>query len=198
MECEYCFGCVSLRKKKYCILNKQYTQEEYEALRERIIADMRARGEYGRMLPYSMGLCSYDVSTAAIYMPEITKEYVLERGGYWNDTHEDQAQGMPTNELPDSIAETDAIISKQALICPETGWRYNISVDEFAFLSRKGIALPRVHFDVRTKKRMQTIAPWRGEPYECMYCGKHVTAYYPRSWGYQKIACEDCYKREIN
>src|SRR3989338_7923745 len=29
VECEYCFGCVGLKKKKYCILNKQYTKDEY-------------------------------------------------------------------------------------------------------------------------------------------------------------------------
>src|SRR3989344_4578595 len=33
VECEYCFGCVGLKKKKYCILNKQYTKEEYEKLK---------------------------------------------------------------------------------------------------------------------------------------------------------------------
>jgi len=34
IECEQCFGCVGLKKKKYCILNKQYTKEQYEKLRE--------------------------------------------------------------------------------------------------------------------------------------------------------------------
>src|SRR3990167_8934178 len=28
-NCENCFGCVGLRNKKYCIFNKQYTEEEY-------------------------------------------------------------------------------------------------------------------------------------------------------------------------
>lgn len=27
-ECEYCLGCVGLRKKKYCVLNKQYSEVE--------------------------------------------------------------------------------------------------------------------------------------------------------------------------
>lgn len=198
LECEYCFGCISLRKKKYCILNKQYTKEEYETLREQIVADMRARGEYGKFMPYDMGLCSYNLTTAAIYMPEVTKEDVLALGGYWDDKPEDSAQGMPTAELPDNISEVDVSITKQPLICPETGWRYNISVDEFAFLSRRNIALPRVHFDSRTKKRMHTIAPWRSNMRNCMYCQKEVTSYYPEEWNYQNIACEDCYKREIN
>ena len=40
-ECEYCFGCVGMRKKKYCILNKQYTKEVYEILVEKIKSDMK-------------------------------------------------------------------------------------------------------------------------------------------------------------
>ncbi len=37
---EYLFGCVSLRNKKYCILNKQYTKDEYETLVPKIIEHM--------------------------------------------------------------------------------------------------------------------------------------------------------------
>jgi len=44
-ESEYCFGCVGLRKKKYCILNKQYSKEEYEKLVAQIKDDMKKRGE---------------------------------------------------------------------------------------------------------------------------------------------------------
>ena len=40
------FGCASLRNKSYCILNKQYTQEAYEALIPRIITHMREIGEW--------------------------------------------------------------------------------------------------------------------------------------------------------
>lgn len=41
--CSHCFGCVGLRNKQYCILNRQYTREEYEALVPRIIAHMNER-----------------------------------------------------------------------------------------------------------------------------------------------------------
>ncbi|MBU1757666.1 hypothetical protein KKG31_00495 [Patescibacteria group bacterium] len=41
--CENCFGCVSLRNKSYCILNKQYTQEEYENLVVKIIEHMQKK-----------------------------------------------------------------------------------------------------------------------------------------------------------
>ncbi|MBU1992131.1 hypothetical protein KKG51_00300, partial [Patescibacteria group bacterium] len=39
--CQNCFGCVSLHRNKYCILNKQYTKEEYEEIVPRIIEHMK-------------------------------------------------------------------------------------------------------------------------------------------------------------
>jgi hypothetical protein len=35
-----CFGCIGLRSKQYCILNKQYTKEQYEELVPKIIQHM--------------------------------------------------------------------------------------------------------------------------------------------------------------
>ena len=40
-SCTDCFGCIGLRNKQYCILNTQYTKEEYENLVPKIIARMR-------------------------------------------------------------------------------------------------------------------------------------------------------------
>lgn len=197
LEIEYCFGSVGLRKKKYCILNKQYTKEEYETLKEKIIAGMKARGEYGLFPPYSLGLCPYNVSTSAIYFPEADEVYVKERGGYWEEAESKKIEGLSTAELPDNISDVDAVITKQALICPVTGWRYNIAEAELSFLKHKNIALPRVHFDIRTKERMLSLSQSKGESYTCTYCSKNITAYYPRNWGYEKIACEECYLREI-
>ena len=34
-------------------------------------------------------------------------------------------------------------------------------------------------------------------PYKCFYCEKEINAYYPPEWGYEKIACEECYKQNI-
>ncbi|HLC82807.1 MAG TPA: hypothetical protein VJI69_03185 [Bacteroidia bacterium] len=197
LEVDYCFGCVGLRKKKYCILNKLYNKEEYKILKEKIISDMKIRGEYGQFPPYSLGLCPYNFSTAVIYFPDVTKEYVEERGGYWEETIDKKIEGMPTNELPDSILDFDSSISKQALICPVTGWRYNIAPAELVFLKNKNIALPRVHFDVRTKERLMPMSQTKSEAYKCTYCEKNIMAYYPKNWEYQRISCEECYLKEI-
>lgn len=36
-SCKFCFACIGLRNKSYCILNRQYTKEQYEELVPKII-----------------------------------------------------------------------------------------------------------------------------------------------------------------
>ena len=197
IECEYCFGCVGLKKKKYCILNKQYSKEEYEKLKEQIIIDMKKRGEYGKFLPYSMSAGPFNFSSSYLYFPETKKEYILKLGGYWEDIDESHIEGIPTNELPDDIKDVKDSIITQALICPETGWRFNIAQNELIFYREHNIPLPRFHFDVRTKNALKYFTVLKSYPYKCFYCQNKIDAYYPPEWDYKKIACEECYKQNI-
>ena len=61
------FGCVSLRKKQYCILNKQYTKEEYEELVPKIIEHMKNTGDYGQFFPVALSPFPYQVPSARIF-----------------------------------------------------------------------------------------------------------------------------------
>ena len=197
IEVEYCFGCVGLRKKKYCILNKQYSKNEYEKLKTQIIKNMEEKGEYGEFLPYSMGLCEYNFSSGMIYFPDLKKEEILSKGGYWSEEDLSSTDGISSLDLPGRIEETPKNISNQALICPESKYRFNISPAEYEFHKRKGFALPRLHFDLRMLKRIKKMSIIRNYLYKCFYCEKDIMAYYPPEWGYQKIACEECYKQNI-
>ncbi len=197
IECEYCFGCVGLKKKKYCILNKQYSKEEYEVLKNKIILDMKNRGEYGKFLPYSMSAGPFNLSTSFLYFPETKKEDILKLGSYWEDIDESHIDGMQTSELPDDIDNVPDDIINKVLICPKTGWRFNIAQNELIFYKENNIPLPRYHFDVRTKNQLKYLTILKSYPYKCFYCQKDIEAYYLPEWNYQKIACEECYKQNI-
>jgi hypothetical protein len=198
IECEYCFGCVGLKKKKYCILNKQYTKEKYEELKDQIISDMRKRGEYGKFLPYSMSAGPFNFSTSFTYFLDTKKEDILKLGGYWEDIDKSHLEGMPTSELPDDIKDVPDTIITQALICPETGWRFNIAQNELSFYRENNIPLPRYHFDARTREALKYLTVLKPYLYNCFYCKKDIEAFYLPEWNYQKIACEECYKQNIN
>lgn len=46
-DCSHCFGCMDMKNKKFCILNKQYTEREYYKKLKEINEGMKMDGEYG-------------------------------------------------------------------------------------------------------------------------------------------------------
>ena len=78
------FGCTEMKQQRYCILNKQYTKEEYEKMLPRIIEHMKKSGEYGEFFPMTIAPFAYDESIAQEYFP-LTKEQALKKGIAWAD-----------------------------------------------------------------------------------------------------------------
>lgn len=197
-ECENCFGCVGLRKKKYCILNKQYSKEEYENLHERIKTDMKNRGEWGKFFPLSSAYCGYNISLANMMFP-LTKEKALEFGAKWEESKEPHYDNIiEAGNLPDSIDDVNDDVVKQRILCPETKLSYNVTKDELVFYKEHGIPLPQRHFDWRTLDRFKPFSdmtiPQKGV---CVYCGKNIEHYYSPELGFKKISCIECYQQEI-
>lgn len=197
-ECEYCFGCVGMRKKKYCILNKQYTKEEYESLVEKIKADMKNRGEWGKFWPLSSAYAGYNFSLAHMQFP-MTKDEALKFGAKWEEPVEPHYDNIVSaDELPDNIDEVKDDITKQRILCPETKLSYNITKDELAFYKEHGIPLPRRHFDWRTLERYKPFSHMAELQHGvCTYCNKEIEHYYGSELGFKKIACLECYQREV-
>ena len=197
-DCEYCFGCVGLKKKKYCILNTQYTKEEYEELVGKIKTDMTARGEWGKFVPFAMAYGGYNVSLAQVLFPR-TKEQVLAMGAKWEEAPAPSYQGaISSDELPDSIDAVTDEITKQRVICVETKLSYNIAPRELAFYKQHGIPLPQRHFDFRTFDRYKLMAlMFRPQKGICYYCKQEIGHYYDPSLGFQKVACVPCYQQNI-
>jgi len=197
-EAEYCFGCVGLRKKKYCILNKQYTKEDYENLVEKIKGDMKKRGEWGKFFPLSSAYCGYNLSLAHMMFP-MTKDEALKFGAKWEETIEPRYENIANaDDLPDTIDQVSDDIIKQRILCPETKLSYNITQQELSFYREHGIPLPQRHFDWRTLERFKPfsfmVKPQTGT---CCFCKKEIEHYYSPELKFQKIACLECYQREV-
>ena len=76
MECHYCehlFGCASMRHNEYCILNKQYSKEDYGKIVGKLIEHMKETGEWGEYFSASCAPIAYNESNAQDYFP-IDKE----------------------------------------------------------------------------------------------------------------------------
>ena len=79
-----CLGCFGLKQKQYCILNKQYTKEEYLKLKAKIIEHMRKTKEWGEYFPSNVSSFAYNESMAQDYFP-LTKDEAMKVGYSWYD-----------------------------------------------------------------------------------------------------------------
>lgn len=73
-----CFGCIGLRNAEYCILNKQYTKEEYEKIIPRIIEKMIQDAEWGEFFPVKFSHIGYNQSMNMEKYP-LTKDEALKQ-----------------------------------------------------------------------------------------------------------------------
>jgi len=68
------FGCISMRNAQYCILNKQYTREEYEEFVPKIIEHMKKTKEWGEFFPMEISPFKYEETVADEYFPSQKQE----------------------------------------------------------------------------------------------------------------------------
>jgi len=124
------FACVGLRNKQYCILNKQYSKEEYEEMIPRIKAQMKERPYidslgrsygYGEFFPSELSPFAYNETVAQEYFPLTGKE-ARARGFYWRDPKErNYTITVNPEELPSSIQRVKDYILTQIIGCAHEG-----------------------------------------------------------------------------
>ncbi|MBU0667986.1 hypothetical protein KJ951_00430, partial [Patescibacteria group bacterium] len=143
------FGCVGLRHAKYCIMNKQYTKEEYDELVPKIIEHMRQAGEWGEFFPAQISPFGYNETIANVYYP-LKKEECAGMGLKWKDSEETPRQGGAKKAV-ETIAEVTDSIFGDVLRCEDCGKGYKIIAQELAFYRGADLPLPHVCADCRHK-----------------------------------------------
>ena len=205
VSCSNNFGCINLRKKQYCILNKQYTKEEYENLRAKIIEDMNknpyidSKGrvfKYGEFMPYDLSPYDYNESTASWYF-SLQKEKVLENGWRWHDlTPSEYKVTMKPEDMPDSINDVKDDIVNEVFECIDCKGVWRVIKPELELLRRFGLPLPRKCSNCRYKERHSRINPPQLWDRACAKCGKAIqTSYAPDRP--EIIYCGECYQKEF-
>ncbi|PID70257.1 hypothetical protein CSB37_02630 [bacterium DOLZORAL124_38_8] len=200
-SCHNCLGCVGLKHKQYCILNKQYTKEEYEELLPKIIAHMKKTEEWGEFFPANMSPFAYNETVAQEYYP-LTKEEALGRGYKWKDEtinkkYETLKQSFDWNQIPDDIKEVEDDILTKVLFCERSGKPYKIQKAELKFYRKMNLPIPHLHPDERHKDRMKLRNPRKLYERTCTDCQKEIqTTFAPERP--EKILCENCYLKVVD
>lgn len=191
-SCQNCFGNYGLRNKKCCILNTQYTEEEYKKLRAQIIEKMRQDGEWGEFFPIRMSPHAYNDTVAHEYYP-LTQEQVEKNGWRWQGDHGGTRGKGTLQEIPVSIASTSPQITKEILTCQRCQLNYRIQPSELRLLQTLRLALPDLCPDCRFQDRFPRHRVPHSSSTLCSQCGTSIlTSINPESG--QKIYCNPCYQ----
>ncbi len=189
-QCSYLFGCVGLRNKKYCIFNKQYSKEEYEALVSKIIKHMNempyvdGKGRtytYGEFFPPERSPFGYNESQGQEYFPLSEKE-AKEKGFTWRiPDARNYSITKKSGDLSDSISDIPDSITQEVIQCmhdeknshseecaTNCATAFRITSQELRVYRQMGVPLPRLCFNCRHVDRVS----WRNKPElfarECM------------------------------
>jgi hypothetical protein len=192
-----CLGCCSLWRREYCVLNKQYRREEYEALSIRIIEHMQRSGEWGEFFPPALSPFGYNETMAGEYYP-LSREEALALGANWSD-YEPPAPDvmvMAAEDLPDGIEGAGDEILGAAVRCAASGKPFRLLKPELQFYRRVNAALPRRHPDERYRARMRRRNPQRLWRRACAKSGRPIlTSYAPDRP--EIVYCEEAFQEAL-
>ncbi len=169
MNVQYChtirnssniFGCIGLNNKEYCILNRQYSKEEYEKLVPKIIEQMNTmpyidsvgrKYGYGEFFPAELSPWAYNETVAQEYFP-LTETEAITKGFRWRKPEKKHYNvTISENKIPETIKEVGDSIVNEVIECAHKGGcnhqcttAFKIIDQEFQFYRRLNIPLPNL------------------------------------------------------
>jgi hypothetical protein len=208
------FGCIGLRKKQYCVLNRQYSKEEYEVLLSRIKEQMKnvpyvdAQGRiyaYGEFFPFELSPFAYNETAAKDFM-NLTSEQIALYGMRVRDEERGlHTATLKSKSIPDHIKEISDEILKEVIECAHHGscgdscpGVFRVTPSELQFYRQMNIALPRLCPNCRHYERFRSRNPLKLWHRQCMKNGcvnEFETSYSPDRP--DVVYCESCYNAEV-
>ncbi len=197
-SCQDCIGCIGLRNKRYCILNTQYSQKEFESLRLRLLTKMKADGEWGKFLPSSLSPFGYNETIAYHYFPLGVTEAAASGWSWKPELSSDVEQQYlgPEATIPNDIRDVPDGIIGTILCCTVTGKLFKITPQELRYYRSMNLPLPDKCFDARLRERFALRNPRKLWSRNCSQCKADIqTTYAPERP--EKVLCEACYQKSV-
>jgi hypothetical protein len=191
-----CFGCSGLKKQQYCILNKQYSKEEYESLKAKIIEHMKKTGEWGQPMPIELSPFAYNETVAQEFYPLAEAEARKHNWKWAEEQDKNSAYQGPLTQIPDDIKDVDDSIIQKILICEKTGKPFKIIPQELRLYRMHGLPLPRIAFEDRHLARISKRNPRHLWERECQKCRAKIMSSYSTDRP-EIVYCEKCYLQTL-
>ncbi len=220
---ENVFGCVGMKKAQYCILNKQYSKEEYEKMLPKVIEHMNTMPykdanaveyRYGEFFPADLSYFGYNESVAQDHFPK-TKEEARAKNFNWRENLPIMSgkETLELGKIPESITDIKDEILNEILMCTGCGRNYRIVPQELQFYRRMNLPLPRKCFFCRHKDRLDLRNPFKLYSRQCRCLSskfKNSTEHFHGSQPCPNtfetsyapdrpeiVYCEQCYQAEV-
>lgn len=180
--CENCFACVGIRNKKFCIFNKQYSEEEYWQKLDALKCAMLDRGEYGQFLPAKMSPAYFQECGAFKYfnadMSFGTKidahTFAAEDEGAIGRELASATEITNAKEVPDCVDDLDGWAGKP-LYDEDYKRRFSLIGPEIVLYKKLRIAPPTQHHVKRYIDMCHTSNLGEFSERSCAVCKKTVT-----------------------
>lgn len=168
-------GCVGLRKREYCILNRQYSKEEYEQLALEVLKHMseipyadEAGRQYmpGDFFPFEFSPFAYNETVIQEYFP-ITESNARQAGFSWKNAEEKKySPTLFTQDLSRAIDDVSDEIMKEVIACAHgqscthgCTQAFKITQSELELYRRLKLPIPTLCFNCRHGERNAKINP---------------------------------------
>src|SRR3989344_2373411 len=206
-DCEYSklstggghhFGCVSVKKGEYVILNKKYSKEEYEILVFKIREHMKTTREYGEFFPFKLSTHSYNETMAQDFFPLSEAEATMQGSRWQSPDVRTYSITKKVADLPDHIRDCSDDILNDVIECEKCGKGFKMIVMELDFLRQMSVPLPRrCPFCRINEKFTAWVRQMQLTARVCDTCGKEFRTPDTRE-EFPNILCKDCWTETYN
>jgi len=192
-----CLGTDAIKGGNFVILNKRYTKEEYQKIKNNIIEELKRRDIYGDFFSSELAFFAYNETIGQDNMP-LTKEQALAEGFRWEDEiQKTEGRGtMDFEEISDHIKDVEDSILEEVLTCTKCSRNYRLFDRELQFYRKMVIPIPRTCWTCRFTERIVRRGPYKFWNRNCAKCKKEISTNYSPDRP-EIVYCEKCYQREV-
>lgn len=187
------FGCIGLNHKSYCILNRQYSADEYRALMPKLRQMMTDNDEFGSFFPPGLSPFGYNETVSAEYFP-LTEEQAAAAGFNWR-TEQKLTRETTARLHPRSL--NDALdIANGTLSCEQCSKPYRVISQELRFYHRLGLSLPTTCPKCRHLARMVYLSRRELVSTVCASCRRPIKSAAAATRA--QLLCDLCYVKAVH
>ena len=200
---ENCFLSIGIKKWKNVILNKTYSQQEFDVLSQKIIEHMIQSSEWWEFFPVEHSPFCYNETTAYDYYP---LDHAEIQRRWWqikeeqNNYHESSLSPLPMDDYNEKVVGYETAqknintLLSSTFVCSVSRKLFKITKQELLFYLQNNLPIPTKHYEERHKTRMRGQNKRELHERICADCSKNMITTYSADRP-EKVVCDECHRK---